>query len=137
MLSCSHSCNAPCLWHNCLVEIHCDNQTIVSAISSQSIRSPAIDLLQALFLVTTLDNIKIQATWLSSQNNWIADALSQFEFSKIADIFPQFQDPCNRHHHSGSPMSALKARLCNSFRMLSPPLPEHSTKQVLLITNNS
>src|SRR5579859_6187333 len=65
------------LWHNCLVEIHCDNQTIISAIKSQSICGPAIDLLQALFLVTTLDNIKIQATWLSSQDNWIADALSK------------------------------------------------------------
>ena len=125
------------LWHNCLVEIHCDNQTIVSAIKSQSIRGPAIDLLQALFLVTTLDNIKIQATWLSSQDNWIADALSRFEFSKIANIFPQFLDPFNRRRHSGSPMSALKARLRNSFGTLSPPLPEHNTKQVLLVTNNS
>ena len=124
-------------WHNCLVVIHCDNQTIVSAVSSQTTCGSTIDLLQALFLVTTLNNIKIQAMWLSSKDNWIADALSRFEFSKITNIFPQFLDSSNRHRHSGNPMSALKARLHNSFGMLSPLLPDHSTKQGLLVTSNS
>ena len=94
-------------WRNCQVEVHCDNWTIVSAINSRTIRGPAIDLLQALFLTSTLDNIDIRPTWLSSQDNWIADALSRFEFSKITNIFPQFLDPCHHHRHSGNPISAF------------------------------
>ena len=76
-------------WHGCLIEIHCDNSAIVSAINSGSIRGPAIDLLQVLFLLVSLDNITIRASWLSSQDNWIADALSRFQFKKIANLFPQ------------------------------------------------
>ena len=56
-------------WHGCLMEIHCDNSAIVDAINSKSICGPAINLLQTLFLLTSLDDIDLKATWLSSKDN--------------------------------------------------------------------
>jgi len=123
-------------WRDCLVTIHCDNWTIVSAINSRTIRGPAIDILQALFLVAALDNIEIQATWLSSRDNWIADALSRFEFTKIANIFPQLLEPFHHRRQTGNPISALRARLQTFYGTpLHLPLV-HNIKQVSPITGN-
>ena len=124
-------------WHGCLVEIHCDNSAIIAAINSQSIRGPAINILQTLFLLASLDNIDLKATWLSSKDNWIADALSRFEFSKLANIFPQLHDLSRRHRLHGNPMLALQARLQTSFGTLLPPVPVHNIKPVLTATPNS
>jgi hypothetical protein len=124
-------------WRGSLVVVHCDNRIVVSALNSRSVRGPAIDIIQSLFLLLTLDDIEVQATWLSSRDNWIADALSRFEFEKIANIFPQYKDPSLRRRHSGSPMSALRARLQASFGTLSPLPPDHNTKPASTITINS
>ena len=99
------------LWKGCRVYIHCDNSAIVSGINSKTIRGPAIDLLKSLFLLTTLDDIEIVALWLSSQDNWIADALSRFNFDLITNLFPQFLDVSQRRRQTGKTMSALRARL--------------------------
>ena len=124
-------------WHDAFVEIHCDNSAIVDAINSKSIRGPAINILQMLFLLASLDNIALKATWLSSQDNWIADALSRFEFSKLANIFPQLHARSRRHQRHGNPMLALRARLQTSFGTLLPPVPAHNIKPVLTATPNS
>ena len=115
-------------WQYCHVEVHCDNWVVVSAINSRTIQGPAIDVLQTLFLTSTLRNIDVRATWLSSQDNWIADALSRFDFDKIANIFPQFLEPSNRRRQSGKPMLALQEQLQISFGTLLPPLHERNTK---------
>lgn len=124
-------------WRSCLVEIHCDNSAIVDAINSRSIRGPAIDILQNLFLLTSLDDIVIHATWLPSQDNWIADALSRFEFSKLTNIFPKLHILSHRHRLHGNPMLALRARLQASFSTLLPHVPVHNIKPVLTATPNS
>src|SRR5277367_737726 len=53
---------------------------------------------QLLFLTAALYDIEVSSTWLSSKDNWIADALSLFEIKKIADIFPQFQSNDSSFH---------------------------------------
>ena len=65
-----------------------DNTVIVNVINSKSVRGESIDPLQLIFLTAALYDIEVSCQWLSSKENWIADALSRFEIHKIADIFP-------------------------------------------------
>jgi hypothetical protein len=64
----------------------CDNSAIVDTINKRSIWGDAINLLQLLFLTTALYDIDISACWLSSEDNWIADSLSRFDFKRLANF---------------------------------------------------
>lgn len=65
----------------------CDNTVVVNAINSQSGRGESIDPIQLIFLTAALYDIEVSSQWLSSKDNWIADALSRFEIYKFADVF--------------------------------------------------
>jgi len=100
------------LWAGQSVLVMSDNAVVVNAINARTVHGQAIDPLQLLFLTAALYDIEISSNWLSSQDNWIADALSRFELHKIANIFPQFQtanlNPCRE---TGKPMSVLREKL--------------------------
>ena len=118
------------LWRGHTVIIMCDNAVVVNAINARSVRGQTIDPLQLLLLTAALYDIEIASEWLSSEDNWIADALSRFEFDKIADMFPQFQNtpshrPCRE---TGKPMSELRAKLQTFFGMDSLPTLAKSTE---------
>jgi len=63
----------------------CDNKTIVDSLKKHTIHGEAIHILQLIYLTAALYDIKLPAQWLSSQENWIADALSHFDLSKLAN----------------------------------------------------
>src|SRR5579859_5462735 len=110
--------------------IMCDNAVVVNAINARSVRGQTIDPIQLLFLTAALYDTQIASEWLSSEDNWIADALSRFEFDKIADMFPQFRNspshrPCRE---TGKPMSELRAKLRTFFGMGSLPTLAESTE---------
>ena len=118
------------LWKGHTVTIMCDNAVVVNAINAKSVRGQTIDPLQLLFLTAALYDIEIASEWLSSEDNWIADALSRFEFDKITDMFPQFQNspshrPCRE---TGEPMLELRAKLQTFFGMGSLPILAKSTQ---------
>ena len=108
----------------------CDNAVVVNAINARSVRGQTIDPLQLLLLTAAIYDIEIASEWLSSEDNWIADALSRFEFDKIADMFPQFQNtPSHRpYRETGKPMSELRAKLQNFFGMDSLLILAKSTE---------
>ncbi len=114
-------------WKGRSVLIMCDNEALVASINNRSIRSKAIDPLQLIFLAAALDDIDICSMWLSSKDNWVADALSRFQFEKIADLFPQFQDTSQRRRQTGNPISDLRARLQTYYGMASIPKLETPT----------
>ena len=120
------------LWRGHTVIIMCDNAVVVNAINARSVRGQTIDPLQLLFLTAALYDIEIASNWLSSEDNWVADALSRFEFEKITDMFPQFQDnPSHRLcRETGKPMSELRAKLRTFFGMDSLPILAESTELV-------
>jgi hypothetical protein len=118
------------LWRGFTVIIMCDNAVVVNAINARSVRGQTIDPIQLLFLTAALHDTEIASEWLSSEDNWIADALSRFEFNKIADIFPQFHNsPSDRpRRETGKPMSELRAKLRTFFGMGSLPTLAESTE---------
>ena len=121
-------------WRGHTVLVMCDNTVVVNAINSKSVRGESIDPLQLIFLTAALYDIEVSCQWLSSKDNWIADALSRFEIHKIADIFPQFSLRENLHSHphrtSGKPMSELKEKLGTYFGTASLPILAKSTVSV-------
>ena len=111
----------------CQVTIMCDNDAIVQAINKRSIRGDAINPLQLIFLTAALYDIEVQARWLPSEENWIADALSRFKLSKLANY--QLDNLFNLHRRqSGSPMSLLRRKLQHCYGTDLPHLQEiHTT----------
>ena len=63
----------------------CDNHTIVDALNKHTIHGEAIHILQLVYLTAALYDIDLSANWLSSDENWIADALSRFELSRLTN----------------------------------------------------
>ena len=115
------------LWTGHSVVVMCDNTVVVNAINSKSVRGSAIDPLQLLLLTAALYDIEVSSTWISSKDNWIADALSRFEIHKIADKFVQFQVTSPPRRETGKPMSALRAKLQTFFGTASLPALVEST----------
>jgi hypothetical protein len=119
------------LWMGHTVLVMCDNTVVVNAINSRSVRGQTIDPLQLLFLTAALYDIEVSSMWLSSKDNWIADALSRFEFDKIANLFPQFRvddSSLRPRRETGQPMSELKRKLRTFFGMDSLPTLAKSTE---------
>jgi len=114
-------------WHGYTVVIHCDNSAIVSALSTRSIRGDAIDPLQLILLASAAEDIEIVSEWLSSEANWIADALSRFQLHLIVNLFPQFRDASLHRRESGSTMSLFLHRLRTAFGTASLPELEPAT----------
>ena len=105
-------------WRNHTVIVRSDNSIVVAALNSCSVRGDTIDVLQLILLAACLDDIEIIGEWISTQENWIADALSRFQLDKVANIFPQLvtgSSPPRRQ--SGAPMSTLRNRLQTSIVM--------------------
>src|SRR5947207_1366196 len=88
----------------------CDNSAIMDAINNRSIQSDAINPLQLLFLTAALYDIDISACWLSSEDNWIADSLSRFDFKRLANFQLDWLFDLSRRK-PGTPMFKLRQRL--------------------------
>lgn len=76
-------------WKGHLVEVQCDNEAVVAGINKKTIRGAAIGPLQHLLLLAAILDVDIRATWIPSEENALADALSRFEMKKVAQLTGQ------------------------------------------------
>jgi hypothetical protein len=125
----------------------CDNQAIVDAINKTSIRGEAINPLQLILLAAASFDIDIEAKWLSSEENWIADALSRFDLKRLANfkldlVFsmpyrPNLNpsSPPSRRH-TGPQLAALRQRLHDYFGTDLPNLRGSHTPPPGIPTND-
>jgi len=124
-------------WYGHTVIAMCDNSVIVSALNSKSVKGEAIHPLQLIFLTAALNDIDLLSEWLSTKENWIADALSRFQIDKVTNLFPQFQDPSFQlRRETGKPMSELRAKLQTFFGTDSLPELEPDTLSQSTSSNN-
>ena len=126
-------------WKGCTLLVMCDNSAIVQALNTRTIRGNAITPLQLIFLTAAIDDIEIYSEWLSTKENWIADALSRFDLKRIANLFPQLQAVQNgtSRRQSGRPISALRTRLQNCFGSVSLPNLDEDIPPKQPNTNNA
>jgi len=83
------------------VIIHTDNTTAEAALGSGTTRGTAsMDLLRDAIVLAATADIKLHACRISSVDNGLADALSRFEWDKIANLCPQWTNPLECYHQS-------------------------------------
>ena len=104
----------------------CDNESIVDVLNKHTIRGEAIHILQLMYLTAALYDIKLSANWLSSQENWIADALSRFNLSKLANskLNEIFQISSRE---PDEPIRLLRRKLATFFKTDLPNLQDPPT----------
>ena len=107
-------------WKNGRVRLACDNSAVVDAMANHSISGPAIRPLQTILLIASLFDIEIMVFWIPSKENIVADAASQFNFKKLADLGFQDQIHTLCHPPSSSAMSNLLQKLNFSYIKPSP-----------------
>ena len=69
---------------NAIIFIY-DNEPIIDALNKYTTREKVIYILQFIYLIITLYDIKLSTNWLSFEENWIVDALSRFNLLKLVN----------------------------------------------------
>lgn len=76
-------------WLGCCVVLMCDNSTVVDTINKKSMRGETIAILQLILLIAAIRDIELQAEWLPSEDNAIADALSRHQWDRLTVLCKQ------------------------------------------------
>lgn len=80
-------------WQGRKIIIHVDNRAVAHAVSNRSIRGAPMKVLRRCLLLATEYHCEVEARWISTKDNALADALSQFDHDRICDIALQLMAP--------------------------------------------
>ena len=80
-------------WQRKKVILHIDNRAVVHGLENQTIRGSSIDVLCRCLLLATDHDLEIEARWIPTNANTLADALSLFDYEKITNLAPQLIPP--------------------------------------------
>ena len=124
-------------WKGLHIVFMCDNSAIVDALHKRSIRGEAITPLQLILLTAALYDIEVSSRWLSSEENWIADALSRFNLTRLTYCkLDQLFGTSLSRRESGEPMVILRRKLHIFFATDLPSLQEQHMQQPGQTTND-
>jgi len=73
--------------------IHIDNRAVVHGLTNRTIRGASMQVLRRCLLLATEFDLDLEARWVSTKENALADALSRVETNRIANIAPQLLSP--------------------------------------------
>ena len=76
-------------WKGKRLIIHVDNQAIAYGLINQTIHGVPMWILRRCLLLASECNLDLVARWVATDDNALADALSQFDYTRTADIAPQ------------------------------------------------
>src|SRR5256885_7493396 len=124
------------LWHKdwagsriCLV---CNNTIVVNAINKCSVKGETIYPLQTILLIAAVFDIKITAFWIPSEENIVADAASQHDYKKLADLGFQVQD-MRQPQDRFTPVTKVSTLRRKLFTFLTTPsLPQQGKTTIPL-----
>ena len=88
-------------WKGKALIMHVDNRAVVHALANKTIRGASMQVLRRCLLLATEYDLDLHARWISTKDNALADALSRFEYQKVADIAPQLISPNSKHLRRG------------------------------------
>ena len=78
------------LWRRQCILVHCDNQAIVSCMSSGTSKSASVMLLlRNLFYVSALHSFTVTVKHVAGKSNCIADSLSRFHMQEFRKLAPR------------------------------------------------
>jgi len=79
-----------------MLVMHIDNKAVVHGLKNRTIRGGSMHVLRRCLLLATEYDLELEAQWVSTKENTLADALSRLEYNRIADLAPQLLPPtCN------------------------------------------
>ena len=73
--------------------LYCDNEACVYSLRKLSIRGPAMAPLRNVAMLLAQNDIYLDAVWIPTRANKLADDLSRLRYRKIADAHPQLRYP--------------------------------------------
>jgi len=88
-------------WTGRRVTIHTDNRAVAHGIANRTIRGASINILTRYLLLAAQYDLEIEVNWISTHDNTLADALSCFDFGKIANLAPQLIHPTSSLRNLG------------------------------------
>ena len=80
-------------WPQYKAIIYTDNTSVKSEIDRSTLKGPANTPLRELFFVAAKFDIILEARWIPSEANGLADALSRFDAEKVANLCSHWQNP--------------------------------------------
>ena len=76
-------------WKGKLLVIHVDNQGVAYGLANRTIRGAPMRILKRCLLLVTKYDLDLEARWVSTTENALADALSRAHYPRIANMAPQ------------------------------------------------
>src|SRR5687768_17107284 len=73
----------------CRIRIFCDNTAAVAGLQRKTTWGRLMTVLRKVLLLAAELNLEIKPLWLSSADNFLADALSRFDVKTVAKVAPQ------------------------------------------------
>ena len=83
------------IWTKKKVVVHTDSTTAHAGLSKCALHGQANAPLRTLLLLCASKDILIEAIWIESLQNGLADALSRLNYTELANICPHWQTPFN------------------------------------------
>lgn len=80
-------------WQKSKLIIYTDNTTAYNGLQNLTLRGSANKPLRKILLLAAQNDISIEARWIRSSDNGLADALSRSNFASIANLCPHWQPP--------------------------------------------
>lgn len=97
-------------WTDLHVKFFCDNQNVVSWLTSGTSRSPqSMAVVRLIFMMAACLNFSFSIIWIPSEENALADAASRFQYSRLFQLAPYLQQQS----------SPTKSQLCGMRRTLT------------------
>lgn len=85
----------------CEVNLYCDNWAVVQGLRKSSIRGAAMEPLRKIAMLAALTNVTINAIWIPTKQNYLADMLSRGKLDAVANLYPFLQIITENHQHHG------------------------------------
>ena len=80
-------------WHQSKVIVYTDNTTAFNGLTNLTLRGPGNKPLRKVLLLAAQNDIVIEARWIKSADNGLADALSRINLALITNLCPHWQAP--------------------------------------------
>ena len=83
-------------WRGSKVILHVDNRAVAHSLKNQTLRGAPMDVLRRCLLLAAEYDLDLEARWIPTRVKAIADALSRFDYDRIANVASQLIYPtCN------------------------------------------
>jgi len=80
-------------WRGKKVIMYIDNRAVAYADENRTIRGASMTVLRRCLLLAAEHDLDLETRWIPTQENTLADALSRFNYEKIANLAPQLSHP--------------------------------------------